>query len=92
VIDMKGNEAYQAYVARLQARHGAAFSDADLCPEFRALYGHKVTVRFSCGTLKHGRISGTTGWRPALMVAHHNAHGSSWLLGPGDELVRDKGV
>jgi hypothetical protein len=80
---------YTDYVARLQNRHGDKFSDADLSPEFAKFYGQRIEVRFSCGTVKRGFVSGTTGWRPSLMLMlRRNSSGSSWLLSDRDTVVR----
>lgn len=84
-----GNEAFRSYVARLRSTHGDKFDANGLAPRFAEHYGHRVEVKFSCGTVKRGWISGTTGWRPSLMLMlRRNSSGSSWLVGDKDELIR----
>ena len=83
------NEEFKAYCDRLRRQHGDKFSDAGLSRKFAPYFGrsYHLRVKFPCGTLKWGRVAGTTGWRPALMLMHWNAHGSSWLLSDDCEIL-----
>jgi hypothetical protein len=88
---LETSEEYRAWAARLAAQHKEKFRapPADVVAKFGPYFGRAwhVRVRFPCGTLKWGFISGTTGWQPALMVVHWNAHGSSWLLDERCEII-----
>ena len=84
-----GNSAFKAYCARLRAEHGDKFSDASLAPEFANHFGNRVEVQFAYGEVKRGWITGTTGWRPSLMILlRSNSSGSSWLVSDKDKIVR----
>lgn len=82
---------FSAYCARLRAKHGDRFDGSDLSRKFAPFFGDRskrVKVRFSCGTVKTGWVSGTTGWRPSLMLMlRRNSTGSSWLLSDKDQLL-----
>lgn len=83
------NRAFEDYKNRLRERHGGKFSDSGLSPKFAEHFGHRVEVRFSFGEVKRGWVTGTTGWRPSLMLLRRrHERGSSWLLDNGDEFVR----
>lgn len=83
------NAEFEAYCARLKAKHGAKFSASGLSGKFAPYYGRAwhLKVRFPCGTEKWGYVGGTTGWGPSLMLLHWNAHGSSWLLDDRCEIL-----
>lgn len=80
------NAQFNAYCARLKAQHGDKFSDADLSQKFAPYFGQKLKVRDG-SMVKWGQLTGTTGWRPSLMLIHHNAHGSSFLLNDACEIL-----
>jgi hypothetical protein len=82
--------AFEDYCNRLRAKYGDKFSASGLAEKFRPYFGshRRIKVRFSGGTVKFGTVSGTTGWRPSLMLMlRQNAHGSFWLLSDKDEIV-----
>ena len=83
------NKAFDDYCARLRAKHGDKFSDGGLAHKFRPYFrGRRIKVRFTCGTVKSGTVSGTTGWRPSLMLMlTKRSIGSSWLLSDADEIL-----
>lgn len=84
---------FDSYCARLQTQHGAKFSRASLSTKFAPYYGrsYRLKVLFSCGTIKHGHVSGTTGWQPSLMlILRATSRGSSWLLSDKDEILEIK--
>lgn len=90
---MRGNKAYQDYVARLRAREGDKFDESQLAPAFAEYFGYRVEVQFNYASgaseTKRGWVTGTTGWRPSLMILlRRNSHGSSWLVSSKDTLVR----
>jgi hypothetical protein len=77
------------YTNRLKTRHGDQFDASGLAPKFRQYFGQRIEVKFSCGTIKRGYVTGTTGWKPALMLLlRRNSMGSSWLLSDKDTLVQ----
>ena len=83
------NTACKDYCERLSKRHGDKFSAAGIAPQAAEYFGQRVEVQFSCGEIKRGWISGTTGWQPSLMLMlRRNSSGSSWLLGDKDNIVR----
>lgn len=80
---------FEAYQERLMAQHGAKFDASALSTAFGQHFGRKIRVRFPCGTEKNGYVSGTTGWRPSLMLMLRvNSRGSSWLLDSRCEVLR----
>ena len=83
------SDEFKAYCARLKAQYGEKFDAGALSLKFAPYFGRSwhLRVRFSCGSVKWGYVSGTTGWRPALMLMHWNAHGSSWLLDDQCEII-----
>ena len=89
---MTNNRQYLNYVSRLRAKHGDKFSDGDLAPQFAEHFGQRVEVRYdypSGSITKRGWVTGTSGWRPSLMILlRRNSHGSSWLVSNKDTLVR----
>lgn len=79
---------YDEYVDRLRRRHPDKSSDAGLTPKFREHLGRRIEVRGRHGELRRGWVSGTTGWRPALMLLKlRTSSGSSDLLSDADEFV-----
>lgn len=84
-----GNRDFESYTGRLLRQHGDKFDGSDLAPKFAEHFGHRVEVKFSSGEVKRGWVSGTTGWRPSLMLMlRRHSRGSSWLLADKDALVR----
>ena len=82
---------YGALVNRGHVRHHGKFSEEGLAPKWVPYYesGARVEVRFSSGEVKRGRVGATTGWKPSFMLMLRTSdHGSSWLLGEGDEALR----
>lgn len=86
---MTGNREFDAYCGRLRAAHGNKFRDGGLSRKFAPYFrGPRIKVRFSCGTIKSGTVSGTTGWEPSLMLMlTRRSTGSSWLLSDKDEFL-----
>lgn len=80
---------FQEYCERLKRTHGAKFSDSDLSSKFSPYFrGPRIKVRFSHGEVKTGTVSGTTGWRPSLMLMlTSRSMGSSYLLSDDDEII-----
>lgn len=82
---------YGAMVNRGRARHQGKFSEEGLAPKWKPYYesGARIEVRFSCGTVKRGRVGVTTGWQPSfLLMLRTSDYGSSHLLEEEDELVK----
>lgn len=85
--------AYQQYLDRARHQHGDRFDGSDLYPQFRPFFqGPRVRVRttYDNGETyeRTGRVSVTTGWRPAFILIHRSSdHGSSDLLGERDRVV-----
>jgi Fe-S cluster assembly ATPase SufC len=83
------NSNFAAYVARLKAKHGDKFDGSSLAPQFAEHFGRRVEVEYSYGEKKRGWITGTTGWRPSLMILlRSDSMGSSWLVGEKDKVAR----
>ena len=89
---------YQDLVARGRARHGEAFSEASMDPRFRRWYesGDRIKVRYTAAdgsyTLETtGTVGATTGWMPAFLLMHSTrSRGSSYIIGPRDEVIAVK--
>jgi len=79
------------YVLRRRREHGERFNLDSLAEKWIEHFnsGSRIEVRFSCGTVKRGTVSATTGWVPSfLLILTQRSSGSSWLLGEDDELVK----
>jgi len=83
------NRKFEEYCERLRAQHGEKFTRDGLATKFAPFFGQRIEVRFNCGTVKRGFVTGTTGWRPSLMLLlRRNSSGSSWLLGTEDTITQ----
>ena len=81
---------YTEVIERLAARHGAEFEAPKGVDHLIRYFGApRVEVTDTRhGFVRRGRISITTGWRPALMLMHRASDtGSSDLLGPDDRVT-----
>jgi hypothetical protein len=82
---------FDNYIQRLKTRHGDKFDDSQLAHKFRPYFGRdqqRIKVRFPSGETRSGTVSGTTGWRPSLMLMlRRNSTGSSWLLDDRCEII-----
>ena len=88
--------AYQESLERGRKEWGAKFDTSALneCGARFAKYFQgprvKVVTTYDNGETetRTGRISRTTGWRPAFLLMHRSSdHGSSDVLGPKDRIV-----
>jgi hypothetical protein len=77
------------YCERLQRQYGERFSDVGLSQKFRPYFqGQRIKVRFGDGEVKTGIVSGTTGWRPSLMLMlTRRSTGSVYLLHDRHEII-----
>jgi hypothetical protein len=83
-------------IARGKREHGEKF-DSSALEECHALvarfYGTDTRVRVQYGEgegayTRTGRISTTTGWKPAFLLVHRRgSYGSSDVLGPKDRVI-----
>ena len=82
-------EAFFDYCQRLIHDHGNKFDDSNLSRKFAPYFhGPRIKVRFATGEIKSGTVSGTTGWRPSLMLMlTRRSLGSIWLLTDQDEII-----
>lgn len=90
ILSTVPSQEFRDYCARLSAQHGARFSPKGLSAKFAPYFGraYRLKVRFSCGSVKWGHVSGTTGWGPSLMLMLRvTSRGSSWLLSDKDEIL-----
>lgn len=88
---------YSARLARGKQQHGDKFDPSELevaHPTIREAFesGLRVRVRttYSNGETfeRTGKVSTTTGWRPAYILMHRSNASGSWdVLGPRDEVV-----
>lgn len=79
---------FESYVARLKTKHGDKFSGAGLSQKFAPYFGRRYWLKVRDGDMvKWGYVTGTTGWRPSLMLIHWNEHGSSFLLDDRCEIL-----
>lgn len=84
------NHHFEGYLKRKEREHGDRFDARSLAPQFIPFYGtgRRVKVRFSYGEEVTGTIGATTGWRPSfLLVRRSSDRGSSWTLGPDDQII-----
>ena len=88
------DDTFAKYLARKAREHGDKFDASELLPAFRQYYGTgqriQITTEYDNGTrwVRTGRVSATTGWRPAfLLMARSNQIGSSDVLGPRDRIT-----
>lgn len=80
---------YQDFIARKTQEFGDKFDASDLDPRFIEFFnsGQRIKVR-SFGEVVTGTVGVTTGWKPAfLLMRRSNSVGSTWLLGPHDEIL-----
>lgn len=86
---------FDEFVERKRREHGEKFDPSELYEKFRKYFhtDRRVKIRAyypdSGETYtRTGRVSVTTGWKPAFLLMHRsNAHGSSDLLTERDEVV-----
>ncbi len=85
---------YEQRLARGRTEHGEHFDssaldavDDSIKQAFQS--GARVIVRNErYDETRRGRVSTTTGWRPAFLLMHRvSDHGSSDVLGPDDRVV-----
>lgn len=90
------NAFYTESVTRGKREHGSKWDTTalDAAPQFAAYFGTgqriRVTRTYESGETdtRTGRVSRTTGWRPAfLLMSRSNALGSSDVLGPDDVIT-----
>ena len=82
---------YADYLDRKRHEYGKRFSANALNPDFIPFYenGRRIEVRFSCGTIKRGRIGVTTGWVPCfILLLTRRSLGSCWTIGQDDKVLR----
>lgn len=82
-------ESFPAYCARKRAILGERFDPSDLDPRFVPYFesGERIKVE-TCGLIRYGTVSVTTGWRPTfLLMRSSRAMGSPWTLGPRDKIL-----
>lgn len=82
----------ERYIAEGERAHGAKFDPSDMLacePVIRHNFlGPRVKVSHPVYGVRSGRVSKTTGWKPALLLMHRSSdHGSSDLLGPLDRVI-----
>ena len=87
---------YQESLVRGRKEWGEKFetSDLDECDSALATYFQgprvRVVTTYANGETetRTGRISRTTGWRPAFLLMHRSSdHGSSDILSPRDKVI-----
>jgi hypothetical protein len=87
---------FEQRVQRGLAQHGDKWDASELedRPAFVAWFndGRRIKVRWTSESgetyERTGRVSTTTGWKPAWILMHRSSdHGSSDVLGPRDEVV-----
>lgn len=83
---------YEERVGRGLREWGEKFdaSELEACPDIRHFYittTARVKVEGPFG-VRYGRISTTTGWRPAWLLVHRSTDSGSWdVLGPDDRVT-----
>lgn len=85
---------YSEFETRKHREHGDKFDPAELHEKFRN-YFHDGRIKVSRyypesgeSYTRTGRVSATTGWKPAFLLMHRsNDHGSSDVLSEKDEVV-----
>lgn len=83
---------YTDYITRKRAEYGERFDPSDLDPRFIPYFNSGERVRVSTrGLTLTGTVGVTTGWRPAfLLMRRRTDRGSSWVLGPNDQILAVK--
>jgi hypothetical protein len=82
---------YDDYIARKTAEYGDRFDASDLAPQFVRYFNSQERIRVDSHGGEHvrtGRVSVTSGWRPAFMLMHRSSDlGSSDVLGADDKII-----
>ncbi|MGH7962943.1 MAG: hypothetical protein ACRERD_14120 [Candidatus Binatia bacterium] len=86
---------WSAFIApRKQTEHGDKFDPSDLAEKFISHFesGERIRVEFDYGSggkcVRTGRVSVTTGWKPAfLLIRRRTDRGSSTLLNSDDRIT-----
>ena len=81
---------FEAFIARKKVEWGEKFDASDLDQRFVPYFNERrrIKVRFFGTVTKQGTVGVTTGWRPVfLLLLTKRSTGSSWTLGPREEIV-----
>lgn len=80
---------YDDFIARKYHEFGDRFDQSDLDPRFVPYFNSGQRIRIqSLGQIVTGTVGATSGWKPAFLLMRRSSdHGSSWLLGPRDEIL-----
>lgn len=92
---MSGYREFDNYVDRKKREHGDKFDAAELHQKFRSYFHSEQRVKVRAyypdsgeSWTRTGRVSATTGWRPAFLLMHRSSdRGSSDVLSERDEVV-----
>lgn len=90
-----GYREFDDYVSRKQQEHGDKFDASELWQKFWKYYGSDTRVKIRAyypdsgeSYTRTGRVSATTGWKPAFLLMHRSSdRGSSDVLSERDEVV-----
>ena len=80
---------YSKYEARIKARWGDKADFSGIPEAFKRFFnGDRISVRFPWGEVVRGRVSGSTGWKPCLLLMRRsNSRGSSDVINDTCEVV-----
>ena len=80
---------YTTYLERKRQEYGDTFDDSALDSRFAPYFHTGTRLKIQThGLILTGMIGVTTGWKPCfLLMRTARSRGSSWTLGPNDEIL-----
>lgn len=83
------NPHFIAYLARKHQEYGDKFDTSELDTRFIEYFHKDIRIKIdNYGTIEHGTVSVTTGWKPIFLLIHRKSdYGSSTTLSRNQKIL-----